>query len=209
MNLKEILNWRYSTKKFDETKSLTDTQVKNLLELTNLSASSYGLQPFKMVIIKDKEVKKSLVASSYGQTNIGDSSHLIVFAVRTDLDENFINTYIKNISEQRKQTKESLEEFKQMLISYFKNKKETALLKWASEQIYIALGTFLVACASEKIDACPIGGFIPEKYDKELGLAKYNLKSVVVAAIGYRSDEDKYQYKTKVRNPLNEIIVEL
>jgi len=213
MNLKEILNWRYSTKKFDKSKVLSNEQITNLLEITNLSASSYGLQAFKMVIVKNKEVKKMLVASSYGQTNIADSSHLIVFAARTDVDENFIDDYITNISEQRNVTKESLEGFKQMLINSFKHKDEDALLKWVSNQIYIALGTFLITCASEQIDACPIGGFIPEEYDKELGLVKHNLKSIVVAivvaAIGYRSEDDKYQHKAKVRSPLNDMIIEL
>ncbi len=209
MNLKEILNWRYSTKKFDTEKTLSENQVKNLLELTNLSASSYGLQPFKMVVVKDKELKKSLVASSYGQTNIENSSHLVVFAVRTDIDETFINNYITNISEKRNISTESLEGFKKMLINFFKNKDEYSIYKWASDQVYIALGTFLVACASEKIDACPIGGFIPEKYDEALGLKKHNLKSVVVAAIGYRSEEDKYQHKEKVRSSLSDMILEI
>ena len=93
MNLKEILDWRYSTKKFDESKPLTDDQVRNLLELTNLSASSYGMQPFKMVIVKNQELKKKLVDLSYGQTNVADSSHLIIFAIRTDIDESFVDNY--------------------------------------------------------------------------------------------------------------------
>lgn len=209
MNLKEILNWRYSTKKFDENKKLTNEQINKLTELTNLSASSYGLQPFKMVTVKDKQLKKSLVASSYGQTNIANSSHLIVFAVRTDLDENFINNYVKNISELRNIPQNSLEDFKNMLINSLLKKDKSDLQQWASNQIYIALGTFLVACASEQIDACPIGGFIPEEYDEILELEKHNLKSVVVAAVGYRSDDDKYQHKEKVRSPLSEMIVEL
>ena len=209
MNLKEILDWRYSTKKFDESKPLTDDQISNLLELTNLSASSYGMQPFKMIIVKDKEIKKTLVDSSYGQTNIADSSHLIVFAARTDLDESFVDNYVKHIAEQREVSSESLASFKKMLLNYLNNKNEEALLKWASDQIYIALGTFLIACASEQIDACPIGGFIPKQYDEILNLSKHKLKSVVVAAVGYRHEDDNYQHKAKVRKPLNEMIVEL
>jgi len=209
MNLKEILNWRYSTKIFDKNKNLSDNQIDKLIELTNLSASSYGLQPFKMVILKSKEVKNNLVASSYGQTNIGNSSHLVVFAMRTDIDENFINNYIKNISKHRNVPSESLEDFKNMLINSLLKKDRDDLYKWASNQIYIALGTFLIACASEKIDACPIGGFIPEEYDKKLELSKHKLKSVVVTAIGHRSDEDKYQHKKKVRSTLNEITLNL
>lgn len=209
MNLKEILSRRYSTKVFDETKFLTNEQITKLCELTNLSASSYGLQPFKLVVVKDKDVKKTLTASSYGQKNIENSSHLFVFAIRTDLNEDFINKHIINVSEQRNVSQESLEGFRQMLIDFIKSKDNNALFKWASEQVYIALGTFLIACASEQIDACPIGGFIPEEYDEILNLKKYNLKSVVVAVAGYRSDKDKYQYVKKVRNPLKDMIVEL
>ena len=209
MNLKEILDWRYSTKKFDESKPLTDDQISNLLELTNLSASSYGMQPFKMVVIKNQELKKTLLDSSYGQTNIANSSHLIVFAARTDLDESFVDNYVEHIAEQRKVSVESLASFKKMLLNYLNNKNEEALLKWASDQIYIALGTFLIACASERIDACPIGGFIPKQYDEILNLSELNLRSVVVAAIGYRHEDDKYQHKAKVRKPLNEMTVKL
>ncbi len=192
MNLKEILDWRYSTKKFNESKPLTDNQISNLLELTNLSASSYGMQPFKMVVVKNKQIKKTLLDSSYGQTNIADSSHLIVFAARTDLDESFVDNYVEHIAEQRKVSVESLASFKKMLLNYLNNKNEEALLKWASDQIYIALGTFLIACASEQIDACPIGGFIPKQYDEILNLSELNLKSVVVAAIGFRHEVDNY-----------------
>ncbi len=209
MNLKDILNWRYSTKQFDETKPLTDEQVKKVLELTNLSAASYGMQPFKMVVIKNQKFKQKLVTSSYGQTNIADSSHLIVFAARTDINKDFVDNYIGHIAEQRNISVESQISFKKMLINYINNKDSESLFRWASEQIYIAMGTFLIACASEKIDACPIGGFIPKQYDEILDLEKYNLKSVVVAVMGYRHEEDKYQHKEKVRKPLNEMILEL
>ncbi len=209
MNLNEILNWRYSTKQFNENKKLTDEQITKLIELTNLSASSYGLQPFKMVIVSNEEIKKDLVASSYGQTNIANSSHLIIFALRTDINETFINNYIENISKKRNIESKSLQDFKNMLINSVTKKEKNDLYKWASDQIYIALGTFLIACASEKIDACPIGGFIPNEYDEKLELSKYNLKSVVVAAIGYRSEEDKYQFKEKVRAHLDEMIIKL
>lgn len=209
MNLKEILEWRYSTKKFDESKPLSDDKVFKILKLTILSASSYGMQPFKMVIIKDQNLKKKLVDSSYGQTNIADSSHLIVFAARTDIDENFIDNYVGHIAKKRNVTIESQASFKNMLVNYINKKDEAAIFKWASDQIYIALGTFLTACAVEKADACPIGGFIPKVYDEILNLKTHKLQSVVVAVMGYRHEDDKYQHKAKVRKPLKEMIVEI
>ena len=209
MNLKEILEWRYSTKQFDQSQPVLEDKVKKILELTNLSASSYGMQPFKMVVIKNQNIKKRLVDSSYGQTNVGNSSHLIVFAARTDIDEAFIDNYIEIIAKKRNVSPESQSSYKKMLLNYINKKDKKAIQSWAADQIYIALGTFLVACASEEIDACPIGGFIPKEYDEVLKLADYNLKSVVVAAIGYRHIEDKYQHRAKVRKPLNEMVIEL
>ena len=209
MNLKEILEWRYSTKRFDQSKPVLEDQVTKILELTNLSATSYGMQPYKMVVIKNQNLKQKLVDSSYGQSNIGDSSHLIVFAARTDIDEVFIDNYVEHIAEQRDISVESLSSYKKMLLNYISKKDDAAIFRWVADQIYISLGTFLIACASEKIDACPIGGFIPKAYDEILKLEKYNLKSVVVAVIGYRHEDDKYQHRAKVRKPLNEMVIEL
>lgn len=209
MDLKEKLEWRYSTKKFDENKPLSEKQINKILQLTNLSASSYGMQPFKMVVTKDQELKKRLVEHSYGQTNVSDSSHLIVFAARTDIDENFIESYVKLISQQRGVSEESLSAYKTMLINYINKKDKDTLQKWAENQIYIALGTLLTACATEKIDACPIGGFIPKDYDEILNLNDKNLKSVVVAVLGYRHKDDKYQHRKKVRRPLSEMVINI
>jgi len=209
MNLKDILHWRYSTKKFDEEKPLNEEQINHILELTNLSASSYGMQPFKMVVVKEQSIKRKLLEYSHGQTQIADSSHLIVFAARTDIDEAFIDTYVGHVAEQRNVPVESLAAYKTMLMNYINKKEEAALFKWASDQIYIALGSFLIACASEKVDACPIGGFTPNGYDEVLKLHEHHLKSVVVAVIGYRHKDDKYQYREKVRRPLEEMVVRL
>ncbi len=209
MELKELMQRRYSTKKFDQNIPVEDDLIYKILEITNLSASSYGLQPFKMILIKNQDIKKKLKEFSFGQENVENSSHLVIFAVRTDIDENFIERYIKLVSETRKVSIDSLLSYKNMLINYIENKSKEALFNWASSQIYIALGTFLIACASENVDACPIGGFIPEKYDEFLQLNQYGLKSVVVALAGYKHESDSYQFRAKVRKPLNEMLLEL
>lgn len=209
MNLKEIMNWRYAVKKFEKNKKVNHKTLNKILEITNLSATSYGLQPYMMVIVKNQELKEKLVSVSYGQTNVSDSSHLVIFAARTEINENYIDNFVKLTVQARNSDNEKLTGFRNMLVQSFATKSEDEIFSWASKQAYLALGTFLVACANEKIDSCPIGGFIPEGYDKILNLEKYKLRSVVVAAIGYRDKDDKYQYFKKVRKPLNEIIIEI
>jgi nitroreductase / dihydropteridine reductase len=183
--------------------------LNKILEITNLSATSYGLQPYTAVVISNEEIKEKLVEYSYNQTNVADSSHLIVFAARTDIDEDYIDNFVGLTAEARSTDIENLNGFRNMLIKSFSSKTDEALFNWASKQIYLALGTFLVACADEGIDSCPIGGFMPEAYDKVLNLKQYSLRSVVLAAIGYRHKDDKYQYFKKVRKPLNEMIIKI
>jgi len=209
MNLQEIMNWRYAAKKFDENKEIDENTIRDILEITGLSASSYGLQPYKFVVVKNQSLKDKLAEASYGQTNVANASHLVVFAARTDINKKFIEDFIKLTAEQRKTDAGKFTEFKNMLIKSFASKTDEAIFDWASKQAYLALGTFLIACAEKQIDACPIGGFVPEKYDKILDLKAYNLRSVVVAAAGYRHPEDKYQFFAKVRKPLDEMIIEI
>ncbi len=209
MNLKETMLWRYAVKKFDETKKVSEEKLNEILEITNLAPTSYGLQPYMTVICSNQDIKNKLVPASYRQKSIAESSHLIVFAARTDINEKYINKFIKLTADIRKINVEELEEFKNMLINSFSKKTDEEIFNWASKQAYLALGTFLTACANEKIDSCPIGGFIPEKYDEILNLQKYNLKSVVAAVVGYRHPDDKYQTLAKVRKPNNEMIINI
>ena len=209
MNLTEAMNWRYAVKKFNQNKKVGKETLNKILNITCLSASSYGLQPYTTVIISNQKMKEKLVSCSYGQTNVADSSHLVVFAAHTDINEDYIDSFIKLTADARNTDIRKLSDFKEMLVKSFSSKTGSQIFDWASKQAYLALGTFLVACAEEKVDSCPIGGFIPEEYDRILNLKEYNLRSVVVAAIGYRHKDDKYQYFKKVRKPLNEMILEI
>jgi nitroreductase/dihydropteridine reductase len=209
MELKEIMQWRYATKVFDPNKPVDDALIHKILDITNLSASSHGMQPFKMILIKDQEMKKKLKAISNEQENVENSSHLIIFAARTDLNEAFVDECANRVSEIRNVSLDSLEGYKKMLLNALTSKDQDQQFKWASNQVYLALGTFLIACAAEKVDACPIGGFSPDKFDEFLDLKKYNLRSVVVGLAGYRHESDKYQHRAKVRKSLNTMIIEL
>jgi nitroreductase len=195
----ENRNWRYATKKFDSTKKISDTEMELLLEATRLSASSYGLQPYHVYIITDTEIREQLKPVSWGQSQITDASHLIVFVHQTDFDGALVDDYIKNVCETRSIPQETLKGYsdfaKSKLVDLPKKTKE----EWTAKQVYIALGNLMQAAAELKIDTCPMEGFEAEAYDKILNLAGKNLTTSVVVPIGYRSDEDDTQHFPKVR----------
>ena len=207
MDFLEALEWRYATKKFDASKSVTDERLKKLLKATNLTATSYGLQPFKFVVVQNKELQGKLVASSYGQSQVAEASHLIVIATRTDVDSDYISRYVDFMESERGMGPGDLDGFKKVMNGTIAQMTAEEKLVWAEKQAYIALGTLLAACATLQIDACPMEGFVPSEYDDILKLNEQNLHACVVIPIGYRSTEDKYQHLKKIRQPLDEVIV--
>ena len=209
MELLESLRWRYATKQFDTERSLGEEQVQQLLEATNLAATSFGLQPFKLLVLRDQAKQDQLVASSYGQTQVAEASHLIVIAIRTDVDADYIGDYVKLMESQRSLPEGTLDQYKSVMVDAITAMDEQAREVWATKQAYLALGTLLAACASAKIDACPMEGFLAAKYDEFFGLPEMNLHAVVVVPIGYRAADDKYQNYKKVRWELDDIVVKL
>ena len=209
MELLESLRWRYATKQFDTERSLGEEQVQQLLEATNLAATSFGLQPFKLLVLRDQAKQDQLVASSYGQTQVAEASHLIVIAIRTDVDADYIGDYVKLMESQRGLPEGTLDQYKSDMVDAITAMDEQAREVWATKQAYLALGTLLAACASAKIDACPMEGFLAAKYDEFFGLPEMNLHAVVVVPIGYRAADDKYQNYKKVRWELDDIVVKL
>lgn len=193
----EDLNWRYATKKFDPKKKIAKKDLGELLEALRLSPSSYGLQPWKFLVVTDKKLRENLREhASRGQPQITDASHLIVLCVRTNLDEKFVKLYAESMAKARKVPVDSLKAREESIIEALKKKPDVQ--EWASRQVYIALGFLMAACAQKRIDSCPMEGFEPEKLDELLGLKKKNLKSVVLCPVGYRGD-DKYAESRKVR----------
>lgn len=206
MDIIERLNWRYATKKFDPSRKLTYDQLDTLLQAANLSASSYGMQPFGVVVISNPGLKEKLRAASYDQEQVTSASHLILFAAGNNLNENHAGEYIQRIIRTRGVTPDSLDSYHEKIRKSIRTKTPDALLQWASRQTYIALGFLLVAAAAEGIDACPMEGFEKDKYDEILGLREKGLSSVVMAAVGFRAPDDKYQFKAKVRKTLGELV---
>lgn len=195
------LNWRYATKGFDTNVTIEDSDIKELVEAVRLAPTSYGLQPFKIIVISDQETKSKLRAASYDQAQISDCSHLFVFCVNKDLSDKQVDHYVNLISEIREITKESLSAYKERMVGFVNGMEAEGKLDWAKRQAYLALGFLLYACAEKKIDACPMEGFVADSYDEILDLKRQGLTTSVLATVGYRSKEDKGQYAAKVRKP--------
>ncbi len=204
----ENLKWRYAVKKFDNTKFLTSEQITTLKEAFNLTATSYGLQPIKLIVINNKEIQEQLVAHSWNQQQVAQASHVLVIAVPSKLTTEDVDSYFKLVKEIRNTPDDILNPFKDMLTSNIESKSEDELYQWMKNQAYIALGNLMTVAANEKIDSCPMEGFIPEKYDEILALDKHNLTSVLVLPVGFRAEDDFMKDLQKVRRKTEDIVIE-
>lgn len=207
-NLK-ALNWRYATKKFDDSRILSEEKMEILKHAFNLTATSYGLQPLKMLVISNKETQQQLTEFSMNQQQVSNASHVLVICTEKNVDENFISGYFQRVKNLRDTPDEVLQPFHNFLVDDFKNKAIEEIEAWARNQAYLALGTLLTVCATEGIDACPMEGFEPAKYDDFLKLGNRNLQSVLVLPVGYRAKDDFFSELKKVRRPLDEVIIEM
>jgi len=201
------LQWRYATKKFDPARKISADVWKTLEEALVLSPSSYGLQPWKFIVITDPVVRRKLRPVAWNQPQITDASHLIVFCVRKDLNAGDVERYIQRIAEVRRVPTAALDSFKSMMLGSIDGATKGSYLdEWNTRQVYIALGTFLTSCAVLGIDACPMEGFQPEEFDKILGLSAQKLHAVVLATAGFRAADDAAASLKKVRFPVSSVI---
>ncbi|GAA4270920.1 NAD(P)H-dependent oxidoreductase [Aquimarina gracilis] len=205
MQLLENLKWRYATKKFDATKKVSDTDLEKIKEAVSLSASSYGLQAYKVLIIEDPEIREKLKPASWGQSQITDASHLIVFCNYTQVGPEVIDGYLKLKATTQGLNFEDLKGYGDFMKTKIGALPDEAVKAWTAKQTYIGLGNLLAASAELKIDACPMEGFEPDEYDKILGLSEKGLSAAVIATIGYRSEEDATQGNKKVRKPIDQL----
>jgi nitroreductase len=194
------LNWRYATKQFDPTRKIGAQDWAVLEEALLLTPSSGGLQPWKFVVVTDPAVRAKLLPASYGQAQIKDASHLVVFAVRKNFNEIDVDAFITRTATTRGVSVESLAPFRGMLVGgIVQSMDEKARDAWARNQAYIALGNLLTSAALLGIDACPMEGFDRGQYDDILGLNALGYGTAVIAALGYRAAADAYATATKVR----------
>ncbi|NEW79501.1 MAG: NAD(P)H-dependent oxidoreductase [Gelidibacter sp.] len=209
MNIVNSLEWRYATKKFDPSKKLTIQQIETLKKAFNLTPTSFGLQPIKMIVIENKELQEKLVKYCYFQRMVADASHLLVLCIENDTTTDDINAYFDLEIKTRGTSEEVISNFRNQLIAMYKNKTLEEKQLSATYQTYIALGNLMTVCAVEKIDNCPMEGFVPEKIDELLNLPAQNLKSVLLMPVGFRAEDDFMSTMKKVRKPLNETVLEI
>jgi len=200
-------NWRYATKKFDATKKITTQDLDTLMEAIRLSSSSYGLQPYKILIIENPELRAKIQQAAWGQSQVVDASHLLVFANQTDISDTQIDEFIENTSKTRGIAKETLAGYQGFMKSKINELSGDAKNIWNSKQAYLALANLMNAAAELKIDVTPMEGFSPADVNEILGLNELGLNASLLAPIGYRHTEDATQHYKKVRKSKEELFI--
>ena len=202
------LNWRYATKKFDPSRRISEEDWSTLEQSLVLTPSSFGLQPWRFIVITDPEIKSQLKPISWGQHQVTDGSHVVVFAIRKNLPESHIDKFVARTAEVRGATLEALAGFRKMMVGALHGGKMD-LDHWAALQVYIALGQFMATAAMMGIDTCPMEGIEPAKYDALLGLQEQGYATSVACVAGYRAGDDKYAVLPKVRFNADDVIVRI
>lgn len=201
------LHWRYATKKFDPTRTIPEDLWQTLEQVLVLAPSSFGLQPWKFFVVRDPEIRKQLVEYSWGQTQVLEASHLVVFAIKKGMDAAYVDHYVARMSEVQGTPLEALQGFADVVKGFLTRMPDQAAIDaWAAKQVYIALGQFMACAAMLEIDTCPMEGINPPKYDEVLGLGEQGYGTVVVCPAGYRSADDKNATRPKVRFPHGEMV---
>lgn len=209
MQIIESLEWRYACKKFDKERKLTSEQLDLLKKAFNLTATSFGLQPIKLLIIQGESLKEQLLPLTYYQQQTRTCSHLLVICIETEIDEAYIDEYFDREQEIRGTSAEILDKYRQQLQKMFARKDQETKEKEAVFQAYLALGNLMTVCALEGIDSCPMEGFLANKVDELLRLKEKGLRSVLLLPVGYRDKDDFMSRLAKVRKPLEEVVLEL
>lgn len=199
------LNWRYACKKFDPTKKIREADWNILSESLRLSASSYGLQPWKFIVVQNTELRQKLFEASFKQSPVLDCSHFVVLCSLKELNESDIINHANDIATTRNLDPELLKGYIRVAVNdLIKGPRFKTIDHWAQRQVYIALGTILTTAAMMEIDALPMEGLVASEYDKILNLENTNYCSLVAVACGYRHPDDKYQYNKKVRKSISQ-----
>lgn len=207
-HLLESLEWRYATKKFDRSKKIDKSTWEALERALILTPSSFGVMPYKFIIIENQELKDQLVPASFGQNQVADCSHHVVFVAKEKMDSEHINKYVQQIADVRGQQVSEIDGYKKVMSDFLVERMTSdQSFKWATNQTYIALGNFMTAAAVLGVDACPLEGINPAKYDEILGLTNTGWKTVCACPVGFRADDDKYSKAKKVRFDAKDLII--
>ena len=205
----ETLTWRYATKKFDPSKKVSQADMEVLKKSIQLSASSYGLQPFEVYIIDNTDLREKLRPVSWGQPQVTDASHVFVFCNKKQIEEQFIDNFVENTGKTRNIPLENLKGYADFMKTKILSLSPQEQQNWTARQAYIAVGNLLSAAAHLHIDSCPMEGFEPEKFNELLDLDAKGLNACVMVTVGYRSSEDQTQFNAKVRRSEEDLFTTL
>ena len=205
--LLDALNWRYATKIFDATKKIPADTWKTLEQSLVLTPTSYGLQPYQFLVVNNPARRAELLPHSWGQKQVVDASHFVVFTARTEMKESDVDKLIKRTADVRKLPANALDAYRGMMLGDVVNgpRGKTAH-EWATRQTYIALGNLMTCAALVGVDTCPMEGLAPAEYDKILNLKGSGYATVVACALGYRAANDKYAGLAKVRYETKDVV---
>lgn len=207
INFTHQLNWRYACKAFDPNQKLTPEQWAILAESLHLSPSSYGLQPWKFLVVQNTELRRELRMASWNQGQVEDCSHFVVFTTLKTLSEDYVNHYMQRIADVRNVELSTLEGYRQAIMGGLVNGDRSHTIQhWAQRQSYIAMGSLLTTAAYLQVDTCPLEGISAPEYDRILGLETSDYTTIAAVALGFRSANDKYQHAPKVRFDINDVI---
>ena len=209
MELIKHLNWRYATKKFDPGKKISSAALEELKDVIQLSASSYGLQWYKVLIIENQSIKEKLFPHAWHQQQILDCSHLVVICNYTSITDADIDAYISQVAASQQTSHSTLAGYGDLIKTKLREKTGAEKTSWLKSQTYIALANLIAGCAELKIDACPMEGFQAGKFNEVLGLNEQGLNACVIAAIGYRHNDDPASGRKKYRKPKEDLFVQL
>ncbi|KVV14896.1 NAD(P)H-dependent oxidoreductase [Flavobacterium sp. TMP13] len=205
----ENQNWRYATKKFDASKKISADDLNSLKEAIRLSSSSYGLQPYKVIIVENTELREKIRPVAWGQAQITEASHLFIFANRTEISESEVDSFFDNISKTREIPLDSLAGYQSFMKGKINELSTDDVNTWNAKQTYLALGNLLNAAAELKIDVTPMEGFSPADVNEILGLNALGLTASLIATVGYRHEEDATQHFKKVRKSEKDLFITL
>lgn len=203
MDLIKNLQWRYAVKKYSE-ESVSEDKIERIVEAVNLTASSCGIQPYRLFVITNLEVRQRLGEGSFNE-QIHASSHLLVFAGFNEITNEYITDYVEMMERQRNLERGGLKILEDILIDYFSPQTPEQNAIWSDKQAYIGLGTALIAAAELRVDATPMEGFDPKLFDEVLGLSEKGLHASVIMSLGYRDAANDFLASApKVRLPIDE-----
>lgn len=205
--LVDQLKWRYAVKKFDPSRKIPADQWQALESALLLSPSSFGLQPWRFIVVNDPAVRQRLRAASWNQAQVVEASHLVVFSIKKGLNAADVERFVRRIAQVRGVSAESLSHYKQMMLDFVAQAgKGLDINAWSAQQLYISMGVFMTSAAVLGIDTCPMEGIEPDAYDKVLGLDSQGFHTLAAVAAGYRAADDKAARLPKVRYEAGEVI---